>query len=294
MWCGPLTMHVQLIAIPYDSGHRGRRLGAGPERLLRRGLVERLQDAGHVVDCRIIEASGEWQAEIRTMFELATAAASAVADACRAGRFPLLLSGNCGPSAIAAVGGSPDPLAVFWFDAHGDFNTPETTIGGYLDGMSLATLTGRCWRELAAQVPGFHPVPTEAVTLMGTRDLDPLEADALRSSDVRMLSSAEVRELAPLESRAAALAGDYTGTYVHLDLDVIDPTVAKANIFAAPGGLTPAEVTGAIEVIGASSRLGAAAVTAYDPDMDTSNAVADLASELAVSLVHAAEGGLSR
>lgn len=290
----PSTVHVQLISIPYDSGHRGRRMGAGPERLLSRGLSERLQDVGHAVDQTVVEAPGEWHAEVRTTFEVTTLAARAVAQARRDGRFPLLLSGNCAPAAIAAVSGTTDRLAVFWFDAHGDFNTPETTIGGFLDGMGLATLTGRCWRALASQVPGFRSAATEAVTLMGTRDLDPLEADALQHCDVRMLSPAEVRERTPVESRATALAGDYTAAYVHLDLDVLDPAVGQANVFAAPGGLTPAEVTAAIEVIGTTLRVGAGAITAYDPAMDASNVLADLASELAISLVRAAEGGPSR
>ena len=72
-------------------------------------------------------------------------------------RFPLVLAGNCN-AAVGVVAGLGPGAAVLWCDAHADFNTPETTTGGFLDGMGLATVTGRCWTSMAARVPGFVPV----------------------------------------------------------------------------------------------------------------------------------------
>jgi arginase len=70
----------------------------------------------------------------------------------------LILSGNCGPAALSAVGTlNPQTTGVVWFDAHGDFNTPNTSASGFLDGMSLAVLTRRCWPALAARFVGFEP-----------------------------------------------------------------------------------------------------------------------------------------
>src|SRR5206468_12877100 len=92
------------------------------------------------------------------------------------GRFPVVLSGNCGAS-LGVVGGlmqarggaAARPLGVVWMDAHGDFNTPDTSASGFLDGMSLAALVGRCWRALTLVTPGVA-VPEHHVLHLGGRD----------------------------------------------------------------------------------------------------------------------------
>src|ERR1700752_251516 len=122
-------------------------MGSGPSALLKAGLEERLMSAGHHTHVRFVEPPPAISpTDVGAAFEIAAAVAVAARDALAGGAFPFLLSGNCGP---AALGPSP---AVFWFDAHADFNTPETTVSGLLDGMSLATLTGRCCRDLAASI----------------------------------------------------------------------------------------------------------------------------------------------
>jgi arginase len=91
-----------------------------------------------------------------------------VGEARRADRFPLVLGGNCGV-ALGVVAGLGGDARVVWADAHGDFNTPETTLGGFLDGMGLATLTGGCWTAITATIPGFAAVPDDHVWLLGAR-----------------------------------------------------------------------------------------------------------------------------
>ena len=166
-------MDIHLLLVPYDTARRGWRSGAGPEHLLQAGLTTHLQRNGHfVADVQVIEDdSAQCPAEIRTAFELARRLAAGVRFARAAGRFPLVLSGNCN-SAIGTLSGlGPAPRAIFWFDAHGDCNTPETTASGFLDGTGLAVALGLCWRQLAASVPGFQPVAPEATFLLGARDL---------------------------------------------------------------------------------------------------------------------------
>src|SRR5215217_3258315 len=127
---------------------------------------------------------GSWVAEIGAAVDLDRQLANAVAAARARGAFPLTLAGNCISSVGTVAGLGAGPTGVLWFDAHGDFNTPETTIGGFLDGMALATVVGRCWTSLAAGVPGFVPVAEENVVLVGARDLDPAEAALLAASGV--------------------------------------------------------------------------------------------------------------
>jgi arginase len=280
-------MRIAIVAVPYDSARRGERMGAGPERLLGTGLAEGLAGAGHDVRIQLVEAPAErWRAEIGTAFTLAGGVSLAVRGAIKGGEFPLILSGNCGPAALGAVGGLGGPSSVFWFDAHGDFNTPETTVGGFLDGMSLATLAGRCWTGLARSVPGFVPVPERAIALVGARDLDPLEADALAVSGVHHVRVADMR------SRLAALATEVTAersiAYLHLDLDVLDPTEGRVNCYASPGGVSVADLDWAIARITAAARLGAASLTAYDPESDADGRAGAAARQLAVRLAAAA------
>jgi arginase len=281
-------MQVQLIAVPYDSGRRGERMGAGPERLLQAGLVTRLADAGHHVQVRTIEAPADaWRSEIRTTFELAAGVSRAVTEAIGGGRLPLVLSGNCGPAALGCIAGMGNVSSVLWFDAHGDFNTPDTTVGGFLDGMAMATLTGRCWPALAAAIPGFAPVGENSVILLGARDLDPLEAVALNTSAVRLVEPGDLRTGLP--DVLTGLGASPGPAYLHLDLDVMDPSEGRINCFAAPGGLSRPDVEWAIGAIAHRVPLGAAALTALDPDADPDGRTLEAALTLGVAIVTGAE-----
>jgi arginase len=273
---------IQVIVVPYDSGRRGERMGAGPLRLLEAGVVGRIEAAGHDVQVTIVETTpGRWPGEIAAAFDLAGQVAALVREAIDVGAFPLVLSGNCGPAAIGCVCGIRDVSHIFWFDAHGDFNTPETTLGGFLDGMALATLTGRCWSQLAAGIAGFRPISESAVTLIGARDLDPLEAAALAASGIQHLRTADV------PGRLSALAHeDSPGvSYVHLDLDVLDPSTALINCYSVAGGLTIPDVRETLARIRRRTRVAAASVTALDPARDPSDHAVASAIELCVALV---------
>lgn len=139
--------------------------------------------------------------------------AGAVAETDR----PLLLSGDC-LSALGMVTGLQrryTELTVIWLDAHGDFNTPETSRSGYLAGMSLAMVTGRA-PEVISRSLGLRPVADDRALLIGARDLDDGERDALEASGVR-------RAAANPQVTVAALADlRPTNVYVHLDLDILD------------------------------------------------------------------------
>ncbi|HEY7481328.1 MAG TPA: arginase family protein [Gemmatimonadales bacterium] len=261
-------MNVQLLLVPYDSGHRGWRCGAGPEHLLRAGLQRHLERQRHVVTgVQVLEDDpAKRSAEIRTAFELARRLAYAVRSARAAGDFPLVLSGNCNAAVGTLSGISPAERAVFWFDAHGDCNTPETTTTGFLDGMGLTTALGLCWRDLAATVPGFEPVLPRMSFLLGARDLDPAEASWLEQSEVTSIPVGQVPDGLPMLLEQAPVA-DAIG-YVHLDLDVLDPSVGRANYLPVPQGLSLEQLTGAIAAVRGRVPLAAATVASYSPEED--------------------------
>jgi arginase len=206
--------------------------------------------------------------EIAGTFALAAAVARDVAEAVRTGAFPVVLSGNCGPAALGCVAGLERQMHIFWFDAHGDFNTPETTRGGFLDGMALAAVTGRCWAGLTHAIPGFRPVPESIVTAIGVREFDEEEAIAFQACGVPLLDGRSLRtELLQHLSERPPISKP--PAYVHLDLDVLDPVEGRMNHSAAPDGLSVDDLNWSLARVADSHCILAASVTAYDPAADT-------------------------
>ena len=169
---------------------------------------------------------------------------------------PVVYAGDC----VAIIGvlaglqqAGVDPTLVF-FDAHGDFNTWETTPSGFLGGMPVAMITGR-GEQTIVDAAGLRPVDDSTVLHVGARDLDPGEAEALESSGIATLRVDEVgRGLVP------------TGPlYVHVDVDVVDPSELPAVNYPAPGGPTVAEALVALEALAETGRVVAFSVSAWNP-----------------------------
>jgi arginase len=283
-------VRIEIILVPYDTARRGWRCGAGPEHLVRAGLRARLERAGHeVAGTRVIEADpAAPAAEIATGFELIQGVAQAVRAAREAGRFPVILSGNCNLAVGTLSGLTPAPRAVFWFDAHGDLNTPETTTSGFLDGTGLATALGLCWRGLTGKVPGFRPVESQTTFLLGVRDLDPAESALLSGAGITALSAAQLPEELP--GALDRVPVDDALGYLHVDLDVLDPDlVGRANLLPVAGGLSAEALLASIVAIRRRVELGALAIASYAPEYDTDGAVCEAAfAALEVTLGQAA------
>jgi arginase len=278
-------MPIHLIQVPYDSGHRGRRMGAGPLNLVETGAVARLQV--HDPDVTLVPLETDlasFPTEIGSAFALHRMVANVVADAVRQGKRPLVLSGNCnssiGTTAGLQVAASRSDLGVVWFDGHGDCNTPETFTGDFLDAMGLSTLTGRCWQALAASVPGFRAIPDDRVILVGGHGADPGARGILATSGITHVTSAEI-----MTAGVGALAGaldrladrGVTKVYVHLDVDVLDAAYAPANGFASEGGLWPEQLLACIEAVLGRFAVAAAAIASYDPSCDRDGRVREIA-----------------
>ncbi|HEV2734303.1 MAG TPA: arginase family protein [Longimicrobiaceae bacterium] len=280
-------MDVRILAVPYDSGRREWRMGRGPEHLLRSGLEDALRARGHRVSTERVEAGAEG-GEVAATFLLARTLAERVREAAPA--FPLVLSGNC--SAALGVLGGAGPAGVLWLDAHADLNTPETSRSGFVDGMSLSMATGRCWTGIAGTIRGFLPVPDEFVVLAGARDLDPGERVILARSGIAHVDVPGVREEgveAAFGPALAALAERVERVYLHVDLDVLDPSEARPNGFAARGGLTLDEVEAAVRLAGSRLEIVGATLSAFDPEADEEGRVPAAAARIAAATIESAK-----
>ncbi|UNX56201.1 arginase family protein [Georgenia sp. TF02-10] len=274
---------VQLLRVPYDSGRAEARMGAGPSALTRAGAGDRLRARGHSVCEQQLDPTPEWRAELKTAFELHRQIAAAARSAHHEGRVPLLLSGNCSGTIgmLAALSAATSRrVGLVWLDAHGDFNTPDTDPYGFLDGQGLAMVVGRCWRTLTATVPGFTPLPERAVVLAGARDVDDQEAPALRDSGITWLDPSQVRDMPTVQEAVQRLADVADVVHVHVDLDVHDPTIAPANGFAAPNGLTANEVHEVIRQLAESVPIASGTLASYDPSYDPAGRMRDIALDL--------------
>jgi arginase len=281
---------IRIIAVPYDSGHPGLRMGAGPEHLLDNGLGEALRSEGRVLSVTTVRHEREPAAEVATAFELHGLVSGQVRRALADGEVPLVLSGNCNTSVGTLSGAGPEDLGVVWFDAHREFNTPETTTTGFIDGMGLAIAVGHCWKAMTKSMPGFSAVPEENVVMAGVREVDPAEQGRLDASGITVVG-ADVIEKQGLR-RALATALDDLKTrvgrvYVHVDLDVLDAgKVGKANEFAVKGGPDAEELQAALGMVRERFEVAAVGIASFDPAFDANERILRVAIASARVLTH--------
>jgi arginase len=277
---------VQLIQSENDSGHSGARMGRGPAQILAGGAAERLGLAGHQVETVRIASDASFPVEVAAAFETARAVARQVRMASRQRRFPAVLAGNCMASLGAVAGHPRGRTGIVWLDAHADFHTPESTRSGFLDGMALATVAGRCWAARASSVPGFRPLPHSAILLLGTRDVEPAERALISEMGVPWIEAETMRsEPGSIPAAVQRLAAETDQVHLHLDLDVLDPEqVAPANEFAPAGGLGMDELLRVVSEVRAGCRIASATLASYDPSRDRRNAVRDAAVRLLEAL----------
>jgi len=253
-------MNIRVILVPYDSGHCRKRMGLGPERILDQGLKKLLPKMQIQFDTVEIGLDNSHPAEISTAFELARKVSEKVSQCRVEGVFPLVLSGNCNASLETVSGCGAEKTSIIWFDAHGEANTPETTVSGFLDGMPLSILLGRAWQTLARSVPRFAATPVKRIVLFGASQLEDAECKLLDEAGVRRVST-----VPPLQTALSALAEEADQIYVHLDLDVLNSEEAGWNQWARPSGISVVTLLEAVGEIGNRGTVCALGVASYDP-----------------------------
>jgi arginase len=285
---------VRLLIVPYELGRLRHGVGRGPERLLEAGAEEALGAGGAAVKREVLELEQEFDNEIDASFELIRMIATRVRDAVRAREFPVILSGSCFAAVGVVAGLDERSPGVVWFDAHGDFNNPETAVFGYFDGMGLAVLTGSAWQGLLEGVEGAEPLPETSVVLAGARAFDPPEVVRLEASSVGRVSAKDLGSPDRLPGAVDELAPSPTGLYVHVDLDVLDADEARVNVYSAPDGVTAGQLESRIGALLDRYPVRALSLTAYDPDCDADDTVPPIALRLlslASEYVRGLDGG---
>ncbi|PSQ27886.1 arginase [Halobacteriales archaeon SW_10_68_16] len=292
---------ARVIGVPMDLGADRRGVDMGPSAIRYAGLADQLEgmalpctdggdlpvprpeerdpDAGEPVQGRA-KFLDETRAVCR---RLAEAVAETVAD----GQFPLVLGGDHSIAVGTAAGLAGDrDLGVVWFDAHGDFNTPETTPSGNVHGMALSAILGR--GQFAGTDWADVGVDPEDVALVGLRALDDREREALRESSVAAYTMTDIDQrgvTAVVEDALDRVTGGVDAIHVSLDLDWLDPGEAPGVGTPVRGGVSYREAHAALELLHreAAGDLAALEVVEINPILDQHNRTAELAVELAAS-----------
>ncbi|MGJ5896715.1 arginase family protein [Streptomyces sp. V2] len=203
----------------------------------------------------------------------------------RAGDFPIVLGGDCsiqlGASlALRRIGRYG--LAVI--DGSADFrHAGNSGRIGAAGGEELAIATGRGQADLA-DLEGLRPyVRDEDVRVFGIRDYDEERAE-LTELKISNATVGEIREWGA-EDIAGAVVQTLEvpvtdGFWVHLDADVLDPSVMPAVDSPDPDGLLPGELTPLLRTLVQSERCVGFNLTIYDPDLDPDGTCAALLTDI--------------
>jgi arginase len=293
-------MRVRVLGVPLDLGADRRGVDMGPSAIRAAKLHATLTKIGHdVLDGGNIttvesEARKVKDPRLKYLDEVMLACkrlSQVVTKAMGADEFPLILGGDHSIAigtwaGLAAVGRNE---GLIWIDAHGDFNTPETSPSGNIHGMPFAALVG-LGDERLVKLGGIAPKadPKHSV-LLGIRDLDPGEKKLIAKSGVRYFTMRDIDELGirKVMDESLAIAGKGNRKiHVSFDIDVMDPAFAKGTGTPAPGGMSYREAHLAMEMVADTGQLQSMEMVEVNPLLDDQNKTG----ELAVGLIASALG----
>ncbi|MEM7090743.1 MAG: arginase family protein [Pseudomonadota bacterium] len=186
-------------------------------------------------------------------------------NAAAKGDRPISIAGDCCGSipVLAGLLRAGQTPTLVWIDAHGDFNTPETSPSQFLGGMPLAMMVGRGPQDMCETV-GLRPLPEDRVWAVDLRDLDPLEREAIDASALRRTGMAGLTSL--------KIDGP---VYVHIDMDVLNADEVGAFNYPVPGGPSVAETVAACQAFAAANQITALSVSGWTGVLDTDGKTAD-------------------
>lgn len=186
---------------------------------------------------------------------------------------PLIFAGDCVSALGALKGLERKSPAVLWYDAHGDFNTPQTTPSGFLGGMPLAAIVGM-GNEILMQGIGLSPIRETDVIITDARDLDPKEGENLRKSQVTHLQNTSDLLIASLPNKPL---------YVHMDVDVVNSETMPAMNYPTSGGPNTEQVVETVHRIIRDADVVGVLFSLWNDELDD----ADIALENTMKIVRA-------
>lgn len=286
---------IRIIGVPMDLGQTRRGVDMGPSVIRYADLALRLEKLGYIV-----KDMGDLKVTLRSTLpkKNGNALLAAIKKACRAAyqaglvavernEIPIFLGGDHS-IAVGTVGGitHQQRKGVLWVDAHGDFNTPQTSISGNVHGMSLALLLGKGEPKLLDIGRKGAKLRPEDVVLIGVRELDTREKKALKDSNITVFTMRDIDEqgMGTIMRHVLKKFENLAQIHVSLDMDSLDPMIAPGVGTPSQGGLTYREAQLIMEMAADTGKVASMDIVEINPVMDQVNQTAKVAVELAASL----------
>lgn len=291
-----MQREIRILGVPMDLGQNRRGVDTGPSAVRYANLKSRLELLGHVVhdegniavpnpEEHVAEGTG------RRLQAITTVCQTVYDRACpwiKAGEYAIFLGGDHSISiGSVAAAAHNEPIGVIWIDAHSDFNTPETSPSGNIHGMPVAVLVGEGPESLVTIGRPGPKVVSSQIVQIGIRSLDNDERERLLRSGIDVFTMRHIDELgmAVVARQALDRLRHLRRIHVSLDMDSLDPSEAPGVGTPVPGGMTYREAHLLMEILGDSGRVESLDIVEINPILDRSNKTAELAVELATSLL---------
>ena len=185
----------------------------------------------------------------------------------------VVIGGDCGVSvgAISALPGDLDDVAVVWCDAHPDLHAPGTSPSGAYAGMALRAVLA----DPASPLPGRAGIAASRTVLVGAREIDDAERQFMAEAGIVLVPTLTDPEAI---ARAVAATGA-ARVYVHVDVDVLDPSELSGVSAPAPFGVGVSELVTALRALRGAIPLAGATIAGFAP-RTADDAVNDLGAVL--------------
>lgn len=295
---------VRILGAPMDMGQNRRGVDMGPSAVRYAGLQERLTRLGYAVhDCgnlavpvveevaereRGAQGADERARHVETVAEVCQRIYEEILARIPAEDFAIVLGGDHSISvgSVAAMA-RRRPTGVIWVDAHGDFNTPETSPSGNVHGMPVAALIGQGAPALVNVGYAGAKLQPAQIVMIGVRDLDPEERLRLAESPITVFTMTDIDEhgIAEVTRRALDRLNFLEALHVSLDMDALDPEDAPGVGTPVRGGISYREAHLLMEILSASGKVRSLDIVEINPILDERNQTAETAVELAASLL---------
>lgn len=272
-------MNIAIIKSPYNTHGKGSGGASGPQALVDAGLTQTLTDQGHSTTVHQVELTPAEESQYGGWNRVGVAGghlADLVATVSTSNTFVLGLLADCN-GVLGMLGGLqqgengwPRRIGLVYIDAHGDYNTPETSPSGMLGGMPVAIASGKALHRLRKMNKLIHPLQPPDIVMAGMRDLDDLEHEMIEADNLEVIREQDLIECSSrMHNAMRRLSARSDVIYVHVDLDILDPSCAPAAGLPSTGGLTGAQLGKALAQMLAYPKAGALAIVSYRADADS-------------------------
>jgi arginase len=294
---------IAVLGAPIEIGASQRGTLMGPAALRTAGLLTLLDGLGFEVDdhgdlsigaiAELTDALPDKAKHYREIQRWTRGLSPRAYELARSGAIPIFLGGDHSLS-MGSVNGIARywhemgrELFVMWLDAHADYNTPATTITGNMHGMSAAFLCGEPGLDGLLGEEPRSPIESDQLELFGTRSIDKLEKDLLRSRRISMADMRQIDEFGvgvPIRRVIDKVKARGGVLHVSFDVDFLDPSLAPGVGTTVPGGATYREAHLVMEMLHDSGLVRSLDIVELNPFLDVRGHTARTAVELIGSL----------